>query len=194
MKSFPKFVFLQIMTVVFFLVSAQALADVPSYKVIKEKSSLKFIAIQNNAPVEGRFKDFTADIRFDPQHPEVSSISVEVDINSLSINSEDVLKTVKMPEWLSAELFPKATFLSSKITRMPGSDNYYANGDLTIRGKKVPVILNFFMEHFDDKSAVATGSISLDRKDFAVGQGEWSRDDVVKNEVRVQFRIAAEKQ
>jgi polyisoprenoid-binding protein YceI len=77
---------------------------------------------------------------------------------------------------------------------MPGSDNYYANGDLIIRGKKVPVILNFFMEHFDEKNAVASGSISIARNDFGVGQGEWSRDDVVKNEVRVQFRIAAEKQ
>lgn len=194
MKSIPHFLLLQIITVIFFLISSQALADTPAYKVIKEKSSLKFIAIQNSAPVEGRFKEFTADIRFDPEHPEASSISVEVDINSLSINSEDVLKTVKMPEWLSVELFPKATFVSSKVTRMPGSDNYYANGDLTIRGKKVPVILNFFMEHFDKKSAVASGSISIARNDFGVGQGEWSRDDVVKNEVRVQFRIAAEKQ
>lgn len=172
----------------------QALAQVAQYKLVKEKSFLKFFAIQNNAPIEGRFKDFTADIRFDPDKVEQSSLSAEVPIASIEMSNEDVLKNITLPEWLSADLFPKATFVSTKFFRMPSSNNYIVNGDLTIRGKKVPAVLNFRMEHFDSKNAVASGYISIQRKDFNIGQGEWSRDDVIKNEVRIEFRIAAEKQ
>jgi polyisoprenoid-binding protein YceI len=175
------------------LFAGAALADVPSYSVIKEKSYLKFFAIQNGAPVEGKFDDFTADIKFDPEHLDQSSIHVEVATGSVSAADGDIVQNLKMPEWLSVAAFPKAVFACKKLTRMPNSDNYYAEGSLKLRDKTVPVMLNFQMEHFDASSAVAKGSITLHRKDFGVGQGEWAKDDVVKDEVRVEFRIAADK-
>ena len=176
------------------LVPLGALADIPAYKVIKEKSFLKFFAIQNNAPIEGRFNDFTADIHFDPDHLDQSSANVEVSTGSVIVESQDVLTNIKMPEWLSVAAFPKATFTCKKFTRMPQTNNYYADGQLTIRDKTVSAVLNFQMEHFDDKNAVATGYVSIHRNDFGIGQGEWSHDDVIKNEVRIEFRIAAERQ
>ncbi len=175
------------------LIVAQARADVPSYAVVKEKSFLKFSAIQNSAPVQGKFSDFTAEIKFDPEHLDESSIKVEVALASVSVASEEVQSNIKMPDWLSVDAFPKAVFNCKQFTRMPTSNNYYANGQLTLRGKTVPVVLNFQMEHFDEKNAVATGYVTVRRSDFGVGQGEWARDDVVKNEVRIEFRIAAEK-
>jgi len=174
-------------------IAAATLADVPAYEMVKSKSFLKFFAIQNGAPVEGKFEDFTTDIRFDPDHLDQSSITVNVAIGSVVVADPDVLKNIKMPDWLSADAFPKAIFICKKLTRMPSSDNYYADGQLTLRGKTAPVVLNFQMVHFDDKNAVATGSVTLHRKDYDIGQGEWSRDDVIKDEVRVEFRIAAEK-
>lgn len=177
----------------FFMTLSSALAEVPSYAVIKEKSFLKFVAIQNNAPVEGKFEDFTADIRFDPDHVDQSKIIVEVATGSVTASNSDILQNIKMPDWLSVQAFPKAVFTSGKINRMPGTDNYYADGTLTLRDKTVPVVMNFMMERFDAKSAIATGSVTLHRKDFGVGQGAWAKDDVIKDEVRVEFRIAADK-
>jgi len=176
-----------------FCIAPAVRADVPAYSVIKEKSTLKFFAIQNSAPVEGKFNDFIADIRFDPNHLDQSSITVEVNIGSVSTNDDDIAKNLKLPEWLNTDAFPKAVFTCKKLTRMPQSDNYYADGQLTLRGKTMPVVLNFQMEHFDATSAIAKGSVTLHRNDFGVGQGEWAKDDVIKDEVRVEFRIAAEK-
>jgi len=173
--------------------AASAFADVPSYEVIKEKSSIKFFAIQNNTSVEGRFTDFDATIRFDPEAVDKSSIRVEVKTGSITMPNEEVLQNVKKPDWLSVDVFPKAIFVSQKISRMPNTDNYYADGQLTLRDKTVPVVLNFQMDHFDSKTAIASGSVTLKRKDFGVGQGEWSKDDVIKDGVRVEFRVAAEK-
>lgn len=167
--------------------------EAPAYQVVKEKSFLKFFALQNGAPVEGGFGDFTADIRFDPEHPDQSSIAVEVNTASVIAANEDVAKNLKLPEWLSVEAFPKAVFKSKTITRMPMSDNYYSEGELTLHGKTVPVTLNFQMNRFDGKRAIATGYATLRRLDYGIGQGEWAKPDVIKNEVRVQFRIVADR-
>jgi polyisoprenoid-binding protein YceI len=166
-------------------------ADLPVYMLVKEKCSLKFIAIQNGAPVEGKFTDFNADIHFDPDLLDKSSISAEVSTDSVTTANEDVEKNVKLPDWLSTEAFPKAIFKTKKISRMPQSDNYYADGVLTLRGKTQPVVLNFSLKTFG-KTQVAEGYVTLRRNEFNIGQGEWSRDDVIKNEVRVEFRIVAE--
>lgn len=179
-------------TALLIFIASPALAEVPAWTVVKEKSALKFFAIQNSAPVEGRFNDFTADIRFDPEHADQSSIAVEVNIASVQVANEDVQKNIILPEWLSAEAFPKAIFKSGKITRTPSSNDYFAEGNLTLRGKTLPVVLNFTLKQTGDV-AVATGFVTIKRNEFGVGQGQWTKDDVIKNEVRVEFRIFAEK-
>lgn len=179
------------LAIVFFGVSS-AHADVPAWQVVKEKSFIKFFAIQNNAPVEGRFSDFTADIRFDADHLDQSHIGIEVATGSVSVANDDVEKTVVLPDWLSVDAFPKAVFKSEKINRTPMTNDYFVEGDLTLRGKTAPVTLNFTLKQTGNV-AIATGFVTLRRNAFGVGQGEWQKDDVIKNEVRVEFRIFAEK-
>lgn len=170
-----------------------AFADAPVYKLVKEKSTLKFYAINNGAPVEGQFKDFSADIKFNPDKPEESKISVEVVTASVFASYDELVKNLLTKDWLAVSDFPKAVFTSEKITRMPNSDNYYADGTLKLRDKIIPVMLNFQVQFVDDKNAIAKGFVTLRRSDFGVGQGEWKKDEVVKNEVRVEFRVVAEK-
>jgi len=165
-----------------------------SYAVIKEKSYLKFIALQNSAPVEGAFDDYTAEIHFDPEHPEVSTIKAEIATGSVRTADEEIAKNLKLAQWLDVSAFPKAVFECQKLNRMPSTDSYYGDGTLTLHGKTLPVVINFQMEHFDGENAVAKGFVTIRRTDFGIGQGEWAKDDVIRNEVRVEFRIAAKKQ
>lgn len=167
-------------------------ADVPAYTLVKEKSALKFFAIQNGAPLEGAFREFTTDIRFDAGHLDQSHINAEVNIGSVSVANDDVQKNITLSEWLSAAAFPKAAFKSKTISHTPNTDSFFAKGDLTLRGKTVPVTLNFDLKTTGNTS-IATGFITLKRNDFGIGQGQWAKDDVIKNEVRVELRIVAEK-
>ncbi len=172
-----------------------AFADATAYKLIKEKSGLKFFAINNNAPVEGEFKDFSADIKFNPDKLDESKIVVEVETAGVFADYDEVVKNLLSKDWLAAADFPKAIFTSKTITRMPSSENYYADGTLKLRDKTLPVTLNFQLQLTDgNKNAVAKGYVTIRRSDFGVGQGEWAKDDVVKNEVRVEFRVVAEKE
>lgn len=172
---------------------AEEVKPLPVYELVKEKSTLKFIATQNNAPVEGKFTAFDADIVFDPENVAGSHIRAEVDVASLALADAQTKETLLTADWLGAVAHPKAVFSSEKIDRIPGAKDFYAKGELELNGMKAPVTLNFSMDFMDDSSAVAHGFATLERADFGVGKGEWAKDDVVKKTVRVEFRIAAKK-
>lgn len=176
------------------LAATPAFADVPQYALVKDKSSLTFVAFMNGAPIQGIFNHYTADIRFDPKQLKKSSIKVVVDTGSVSVENDDVLKNIMQPDWLSVKQFPEATFTCTGLTQMPASQDYYAKGTLTLRGKTLPAELNFQMKHFDGNTAIADGYVTLHRLDFGIGQGQWAKDDVVQDNVRVNFRVVARKQ
>lgn len=175
------------------LLATAAFAAPVEYKLVPERSSLKFFAIQNGSPVQGEFQEYTANIRFDAEKPENSTVQVEIDMAKIKAANNDIVHFVTGEEWLAAASFPKAVFTAGKFTRMPSSDSYYAPGELTLRGVKKPVVVNFQLEHVDAKRAIAKGYVTLQRNDYGVGQGEWKNDEVIKNEVRVEFRIVADK-
>ncbi len=172
---------------------APVVKPAPVYTLLKEKSSLKFTATQNNAPVEGKFNRFDADIAFDPEHLDISHINVEVDVASMELADSQTKDTLLTAEWLDTAEHPKATFKSEKIDMVPGTEDFYAKGNLTLRGKTVPVTLNFIIEFVDDGRAIATGYFTMQRGDYGIGQKEWSGDDVIKKAVRVEFRVVADK-
>ncbi len=175
------------------VVAGNALAEPVKFNLIKDKSHLKFVAMQNNAPVGGRFADFDTEINFDFTRAESGKIKATVKTGSVATDYEEVEKNLKLPEWLATEAFPEAKFETTKITQIPNTMDYYAEGNLTIRDKTVPVMLNFQIKQYDD-TAIAEGYATVKRNDFGVGQGEWVKTDTIKNEVRVEFRIVAKKQ
>ena len=50
---------------------------------------------QNNSPVTGQFKNFTADIAFHPDALDQSKIRVDVDTNSVAASYNEVPATLK---------------------------------------------------------------------------------------------------
>lgn len=172
------------------LCSSIASAKPVGYDLVKDKSSLKFVAMQNSAPVTGQFTDFDADILFDFDRPQDGKIMAVVKIGSLTSSYDKAQEFALTKDWLSAEAFPEASFASTKISRIPGTESYYAEGELTLRGKTVPSTLNFQIERLGD-TAIANGFLTVSRSKHGVGQGEWAKDDVVKDQVRAEFRIVA---
>lgn len=169
-------------------------AAVPAYTLLNNQSTLEFTATQNGAPLKGSFTDFTAKILFDANQLDQSSIEVTVMTGSVKVSADDVLKYLRMPNWLGVEAFPQAVFKSNKITHTNQLKNYMAEGTLQIRDKTAPATLQFQLVKQDAKNAEAIGDITLHRNDFGIGQGEWSQENVVKNDVQVHFYVVADKQ
>jgi polyisoprenoid-binding protein YceI len=172
--------------------SIAAFADVPSWQIIPENSSLTFTAIQNNAPVSGKFTQFSGDIKFDPAELQASHIRIIVNMASVTTDYADVADTLKTVDWFNIAAFPEAVFTASDFIKT-NDKSYQAKGMLTIRNKTVPAVLTFTLTEFSQTKAQAEGFILLKRLAFNIGQGEWQNTDNVKDEVQVRFKITAKK-
>jgi polyisoprenoid-binding protein YceI len=167
----------------------EAASAVPSWN-ISSGSQLNFTATENGAKVPGSFKDFKGQISFDPEQLGSSKIKIIVTIGSVFTSYAEAMKSLVSPEWFDAKAFPQAVYEASSFTKT-GDKTFTADGNLTIRGKSVPVTLNFTLNQYTPQKAAVTGSTKINRSDFGVGQGEWAGTDVVKDEVEINFTINA---
>lgn len=169
-----------------------AFAAAPAWQINSSQSSVTFTATQNNAPVKGSFKSVTGTINFDPKQLNSSNATITVDMNSVDSSYAQVADTLKSTEWFDVKDFPHAIFKTTSFTQA-GDDTYQVKGMLTIRDKTQPVIFIVKLEKFTTDSAKATGSTTLKRSMFGVGQGEWASTDQIKDDVTVNFTLSAVK-
>lgn len=151
------------------------------------KSEIGFVSRQMNVPVEGRFRRFTADVRFDPHNPASSRAQIEVDLASIDTGSEEADTEVRKKGWLNLAAFPTARFHSTGV-RALGADRFEAHGQLSIKGMTRDVIAPFTVKRTGE-STVYEGGFSLSRLQFSIGEGIWSDTETVADEVQVRFRI-----
>lgn len=156
----------------------------PSWKIVSKNSELSFTATQNNAPVKGRFNTFTGEINFDPEHLKGSKVNIAVDTGSISTAATDIANTLKGVDWFDVRKFPQATFTASEFKKT-ADKTFEAKGKLTIRDKTIPFTLSFVLDEYSPTKAHITGKADLKRSSVGVGQGEWSNDAVVKDDVKI---------
>ena len=63
-------------------------------------------------------------------------------------------------------------------------------GKLTIKGKTKDVVVPATFTP-QGSTGVFSGSLTIQRGDFAVGEGAWKAFDIVANDVVIKFRITA---
>ncbi len=162
---------------------------VPTWQIVPNESTLVFTGIQNNAPVSGKFTHFTGDIKFDPTALANSSVKIVVDIDSITASYKDLVDTLKTKDWFDVKSFPQAVFVSKQF-QMTGGNTYQVTGTLTVRDKTQPLTLNFQVTESSNNKAKVTGSTTIKRTAFGVGQGEWSGTNEVKDDVKVNFSLS----
>ena len=116
-------------------------------------------------PVSGQFDNWTAVIKFDPEATgTLGHVTATIAIGSLHLGS--VSDQAMGTDFFNADAFPTATF-DADITE--DGSTYVADGTLTIKGITIPVTLPFVLNLQGDTAEMA-GSLSLDRRDFQIGQ------------------------
>ncbi len=165
---------------------------VPQWAIVPDKSTLSFSATQNNAPAEAYFDQFSGVISFSPEQLATSHVRIVVDMASVSADYEDLVVTLKMPEWFDVKKFPQAIFESSTFSKIK-DDEYKAVGKLTIRDKTEPVTLMFKVKKIAANEMGIKGQATVERLQFGVGQGEWASTDEVEDEVKINVDITISK-
>lgn len=170
------------------MMSLAIVAQGSQWKVDYAKSELIFISKQMNVPVDGMFKRFQVELRFDPERPETSRAHIEIDMRSIATGTDDGDEEVKNKTWLDVATHSKASFVSSSVSRV-AADRYAAAGILTIKGIAKNATLPFAIKPLAGGALQLAGEYVMKRLDFKIGGGVWGDTDVVADEVKLRYRL-----
>lgn len=170
------------------LLAAAAAAPARAQQVDPAGSELVFVTRQMGVPVEGRFQRFSAQVALDPRKPEAGQVALDIQMDSVAFAVPEVTAEALRPVWLDTARFPQARFQSTGI-RAAGEGRYEMSGRLTLKGQTRELTVPVSLARAGAQGT-ASGSFTIRRTDFRIGEGEWSDPSLVAPEVRVRFRIA----
>ena len=152
---------------------------------------LGFATSWSGSAIMGSFGNWSADIRFNPDALPRSRISVTIPLSSVASGDGERDGMLKGGDFFDTANHPKAVWTSTAI-RALGGNRYRAEGALQLRGVSKPVPLTFTLD-IKGKEARVTGSASLNRSSFGVGQGDFAKTDEIPDPVRVSFNFRAKR-
>jgi polyisoprenoid-binding protein YceI len=164
-----------------------AIAEPPMAKLVPGQGQIAFVTKQMGVPVEGTFKRFDAQIAFDPRKPEGGSVALEIDVGSATLGIPQTDAELPKPAWFDTARFPKANFQSSAIKGL-GGGRFEVAGKLTIKGNARYVTVPVEISQSSGQST-ATGSFTIQRLAFKIGDGEWTDTSMVGDDVQVRFKL-----
>ena len=161
------------------------------WAIAHDKSTLGFGVTLYGAKVQGAFKSYDGDIVFDPA--DLAGAKAEINIDMASVDTGDTGRddTIRGEAWFDVQNHPSARFITNSFESLPDG-GYVAYGDLTLRGKTLPVYLPFTLE-IADKTAHMLGKLTLNRLDFDIGAGSWADEKTVGHTVEISIDLTAKR-
>ena len=164
-------------------------AGPPPAWTISPGGSLRFTVGNGADTISGRFSRWDGTIVFDPENPESADLRVNIDLASASVGDATQDSMLQGAEFFDTGSASRATWRSTEVRRT--GNGYEARGTLTLRGRSRPVPLRFNLSGEGNRRQ-ATGSASIDRSAFGIGQGE--NGATLAPQVNVEFSFTATKQ
>ncbi|WP_119154957.1 YceI family protein [Caldimonas tepidiphila] len=171
---------------------AQAAAAPPpqsAQKLLPAQSEIAFTSRQMGVPVEGKFRKFDARVAFDPKNPQAARIDFTVDLGSAWLGSAESEAELVKPLWFDTARFPQARFTSTTVKPL-GADRFEVAGRLTIKNQTRDVVVPVTLAPGSGGATVASGSFTLKRLEFRIGENEWADTSMVANDVQVRLKLA----
>jgi polyisoprenoid-binding protein YceI len=171
-------------------------AEAPEWTVDLAQSRITFTGRQMDVPSKGRFKTFSAKVRFDPANLAESRVEVVIDPASADTGNPEMDTELKRPNWFAVERFRDARFVTTAL-RAKGGNAYEAAARLTIRDVTQEVVMPFKLDIGDDGAdpgqllARASGHVTISRTKYGIGQAEWSDTNIVSDEVGIHVDLVA---
>lgn len=148
-----------------------------------ETGTITIEITQFGSVVAGTFNDWTADISYDP-NTSSGQTTVTIAIPSLTLGS--VTDQAMGPDYFDATTYPTAVFQADIKEIVDGK---LATGTLTIRDNTVPVEMPFNLS-LDDGSAAMRADLTLDRRDFGIGDN-MADESSLNFAVKVKIELTA---
>ncbi|CAN5133168.1 YceI family protein [soil metagenome] len=113
------------------------------YKLDPSHANLEFkVSHLGFSHYTARFSGFDASLKFDPAHPETSSVEATIDPKSLTLPRPPAgfKDELTGKAWLDVAQYPAITFRSTKV-EVTGANTANITGDFTLHGVTKPVVL-----------------------------------------------------
>lgn len=166
------------------LASLPGSAGAQEWSVNKAKSRVGFALSADGQPVEGRFDQYKAEIRLDPEDPTYGEFDAAINLASANTGQPQTDAVLISPEWLNASAYPVARFQASSIKAASGGGGYRMTGKLTLKGIAQTVSVPFTVEK-DGAEGHLRAELSLSRRAFGIGPAGGS------DEMRIVMEFTA---
>ncbi len=168
--------------------AVMAAAAEPAARLMPTESQIAFVSKQMGVPVEGQFKRFTAQVAFDPRRPEGGTIALQIDTASAAFGIAQTDAELARPTWFDSGKYPQASFQSSAIKAL-GAGRFDVLGTLVLKGRTHAILIPVTITQTDGKS-LASGTFTLKRLEWHIGDGDWTDVSIVADDVQVRFKLA----
>lgn len=173
------------------------------WNVDQAHSAVSFTTRHFFTPVRGQFAEFSIQLAYDPAHPENSTVRATIPVAGVNTDNARRDTHLKSPDFFDALGHPSITFVSEQVTRVSDTE-LLVRGPLTIRGRtrqvELPVHILGVMDVPADMRPMMGGvqhiasfqtQLTLDRRDFGVGVGNWAATMVVGSDVEITISVEA---
>ncbi len=157
---------------------------------LPQHSTLSYTVQFQGLPITGLFRHFTVTTSFSPEHLQTSELQVVVETGSADMQDSQINTEIAAPYWFDVQQYPQATFTSRDIQKT--ASGYSARGVLELKGIQQPIEFNFRWSA-QKARAEMSGELTLDRRKFNVGTGEWASDQTIAYPVEVRFDVILER-
>jgi polyisoprenoid-binding protein YceI len=156
--------------------SQTAFAAQETYNIDPAHSEVGFKIRHMFSDVHGRFTKYEGKILVDPDKMEKGSVEVSIEAASVNTDNDKRDTHLRTPDFFDAAKYPKLVFKSTSAKKT-GKDTYQITGNLTIRDKTKPVVLDVEVKGFgaDPMGSYRSGfhaTTRIDRKDFGIN---WNK-------------------
>jgi polyisoprenoid-binding protein YceI len=125
--------------------------------------------------VEGRFKDFTGTIKYDPADVTKSSVEFTAKVESIDTGIDGRDKHLRSPDFFDVAKYPELSFKSTRVERK--GKGHVLHGDFTLKGVTKPVAIPFTMtgaikDPWGNTRFGVDGKTTINRQDYGIS---WNK-------------------
>ncbi len=181
---------LLLLSIFFLLSSFSRLASAAEYEIDPGHSFVEFrIQHLGYSWLYGRFNTISGKFSYDAARPEVSRITLEIDVASVDTNHAERDKHLRGKKFLDVKRYPKAAFKSTKYTGT--AERGVLEGILTLHGVSRPVSIDVQRvgEGADPWGGYRVGFIgtmTLTRSDFGISRDLGPASETMEMELGIE--------
>jgi polyisoprenoid-binding protein YceI len=116
-------------------------------------------------------------------------VAIDIDTASVVTDEPDLTAHLKTPDFFDVAKYPKATFVSTKITPDESSGTQTVTGNFDLHGVKKSITFPATI-HVTPESVTVDAEFSINRKDFGIVFA-GKADDLIRDGVVIKLNVKA---